>query len=100
MRSNRVRRGVLLVVASLTLVLVAWGGIAAAQTEDPTYPTVPTTPTSVGGTSVSRGGTADPGSLPFTGGDIALATALGLVAVGAGVAIVLIARRRSTSAHA
>lgn len=108
MRACRVRRGLGLVVLAFSLVLMM-GGIAAAQTgDDPTYPTIPTTTTTdpctnvnergvcgtvaVGGTSVARSS-----SLPFTGGDIALLTVLGLSAVGAGVAIVVLGRRRSTS---
>jgi hypothetical protein len=35
--------------------------------------------------------------LPFTGGDVALLTVLGLVATGAGAGLVLAGRRRSTS---
>jgi hypothetical protein len=111
MRTNRVRRvlGLLLVVV-VAMVLTVGVGVAAAQTTgDTTYPTVSTTPTTdpcvtssgasvcgtarVGGVSASR-------SLPFTGGDVALLTILGLAAVGSGAAIVVFSRRRSTQARA
>jgi hypothetical protein len=76
---------------------------AFAQAEEPSYPTTPTTPTTdVAGTTVTVG---DPGAvaatrasrLPFTGGDIALLTVLGVVALGSGIAVVAFTRRRSTS---
>jgi hypothetical protein len=110
MRSHHVPRvlGLLALVAALLLVTA---GVAAAQTDGTSYPTVSTTPTTdpcvstsscgtsaVGGVSV--GGVSSSRSLPFTGGDVALLTVLGLAAVGSGTAIVLIARRRSTRAHA
>ena len=106
MRSNR-RRGGLGLAVLVALLLMVWGGIAAAQTtNDTTYPTVSTTPTTdpcttpgvcgTSGTVVNVGG-ARASSLPFTGGDVALLTVLGLAALGSGVAIVVFSRRRSTS---
>lgn len=103
MRSIR-RRGGPGVTVLVALMLNVWGGIAAAQTtNDTTYPTVSTTPTTdpcttpgVCGT-VSNVGGARASSLPFTGGDVALLTVLGIAAVGSGVAIVLFSRRRSTA---
>jgi len=114
MRSNRVRRGLGLLVFAVAMVLTVGVGVAAAQTtNDTTYPTVSTPTTtdpcvstngaSVCGTAVSVprvGGVAASRSLPFTGGDVALLTVLGLAAVGSGVAIVVLTRRRSTAARA
>ncbi|HEY8216537.1 MAG TPA: hypothetical protein VIH82_05350 [Acidimicrobiia bacterium] len=90
--------------------LLVGAGVAAAQTTgDTSYPTVSTTPrtdpctsSSVCGTSATVpqvGGVSASRSLPFSGGDVALLTLLGLAAVGGGAAIVLLSRRRrSTSA--
>ena len=50
----------------------------------------------LGATSLMADGESS--SLPFTGGDAALVTLLGLGAVGAGVAIVMLSRRRITGA--
>jgi hypothetical protein len=107
MFAYRVRRGlgVLLLAGAM---MIAAGGIAAAQTDgDTTYPTIPTTTTTdpctkvneggVCGTVVVEGSSVSRSSLPFTGGDVALLTLVGLGAVGAGVTIVLVGRRRSTS---
>ena len=76
---------------------------AFAQTGGTEYPTTPTTPTTeVRGTVVTRGRTGDPGdpakaTLPFTGGDVALLSVLGVGAVASGGAILLFTRRRSST---
>jgi multidrug efflux pump subunit AcrA (membrane-fusion protein) len=87
----------LMLLLSMIVVPVA----AFAQTTEPEYPTTPTTsPTTtttvqVEGKVVNR--VTDPQSLPFTGGDVALLTVLGLGAVGTGAALMLLGRRRTTS---
>jgi hypothetical protein len=48
--------------------------------------------TGVGGSSASNS------SLPFTGGDVALMTVLGVAAAGGGVGLVMLGRRRSRAA--
>jgi hypothetical protein len=102
MRSHHVVRA--LVLLALTAVILLIGtGIAGAQSDGTTYPTISTTPTTDPGTSATEsqvGGVSASRSLPFSGGDVGLLTLLGLVAVGSGVAIVVIARRRSTPARA
>jgi len=109
MRSNRVRRGLGLLVLVVALVLTAGIGVAVAQTTgDTSYPTVSTTPTTdpcvenpgLCGTAVVGGARVSGSSLPFTGGDVALLTVLGLGAVGGGVAIVVLSRRRSSTTRA
>jgi len=95
----------LVLLVGLVLTVLAPTG-ALAQTEDTSYPTTPTTPTTdVAGTSVTaprdaRVAGTSASRLPFTGGDVALLTALGLVAVGSGLAIVVFTRRRSAQARA
>jgi hypothetical protein len=109
MRTHLVRRGLGLLALVATMSFVG-AGIATAQTTgDTSYPTVSTTPTtdpctapnppSSCGTSaaVAVGGVSSSRSLPFTGGDVALLTVLGLAAVGSGTAIVLISRRRRST---
>src|SRR4029453_14793056 len=104
MRSHHVPRalGLLALVAAVLLISA---GVAAAQTDGTSYPTVPTTPatdpcvsTSSCGTSavggVSVGGVSSTRSLPFTGGDVALLTVLGLAAAGTGAAGVRAAASR------
>ncbi len=100
MRTTTVRRGLGITLLSVVMLVLALSGIAAAQADGETYPTITTDPpTSVGGSkvTVARGGTAS-SKLPFTGGDVALLTVLGVAAVGSGAAIVVFTRRRSTSA--
>lgn len=75
---------------------------AGAQTTSPNYPVTTTATTSpCTSTTGSVCGTAPPQvaaagtSLPFTGGNVALVTILGLVIVAAGVVLVRLGRRRS-----
>jgi hypothetical protein len=96
------------VVAGLGVLLLVMVPTAAfAQT---TYPAVPTTPTignpcapvvtslcnvSVGSNTAQATSTSPSGSLPFTGGNIALLVGVGLVVVVMGVVLVRLARRPS-----
>ncbi len=101
MRSHATRARLCRLVLFLGLGLSVLAPTAAfAQTEEPVYPTTPTTPTTdVAGTTVTapHDPTASRSSLPFTGGDIALLTVLGVVAVASGAAVVVFTRRRSTT---
>jgi hypothetical protein len=94
----RLARGLGLSVLCSVLLLTAGTAVAGAQSNDTSYPTVSTLPvtTDPPGTS-SVGGVSAARSLPFSGGDVALLTILGVGAVASGVAIVVFARRRSTS---
>lgn len=94
--------GRLLLLGGLML-FVLLPGVAAAQEGD--YPPSTTVTTSgcetdpsssVCGTqvTVSQGSS----SLPFTGGDVALLTILGLVVVGAGAGLVWVGRRSDATA--
>ncbi len=103
MRSHvaRARLCRLVLVMGLALTVLA-PATALAQTEEPSYPTTPTTPTTdVAGTTVTVGDPRVAGTrvsqLPFTGGDVALLTVLGLAALGSGIAVVVFTRRHSTS---
>jgi hypothetical protein len=95
----------LVVLVGLALMVLA-PTAALAQTEDTSYPTTPTSDVAGTTVTVSRDATevrvagASASRLPFTGGDVALLTVLGLVAFGSGLAIVVFTRRRSTSAPA
>jgi hypothetical protein len=94
--------GRLLVLAG-AMVIVLLPGIAMAQEGDyPPSTTVTTTQCEAGnGSEVCGTGVTvpqDPGSLPFTGGNVALLTAAGLVVVGAGVGLVLVGRRSESPA--
>jgi hypothetical protein len=97
----RLARGLTVLALGPLLLLAAGTAVAGAQTQDTSYPTVSTLPVTTdpgsGGTSAVGGVSAARSSLPFSGGDVALLTILGLAAVGSGVAIVVFARRRSTS---
>jgi len=111
MRSIR-RRGWLGLTVTVAMLLVLWGGVAAAQTtNDTTYPTVSAPPMTDPCTTATSGvcgtagtvvsvGRAHAGSPLFTGGDLALLTVLGIAVLGSGVWIVALSRRRSTSARA
>jgi hypothetical protein len=99
----------LVLTAGLALVVLL-PGVAAAQEGDYPPSTIPATlarctagtNASVCGTSAAASGQATASgqaeSLPFTGGDVALLTVLGLGAAAGGVALVWIGRRRSGSA--
>ncbi len=50
-----------------------------------------------GGAATETGRTRGPATLPFTGGEVVLAAALGVAALGAGAALVVAGRRRSPS---
>jgi hypothetical protein len=102
LRPRRLLARLLLLVG--VLVLIALPGYAAAQEGD--YPPSTTVTTSgcetdpsssVCGTNVTtpRGGST---TLPFTGGDVALLTVVGLIVVGAGVGLVWIGRRSEATA--
>jgi hypothetical protein len=103
MRVSRARKHLLrltLLMSALVFVLVPAAAFAQTDGGSGEYPTTPTTPTTqVQGTVVTKAvntaGTST--SMPFTGGNVALLTVLGLGAVGAGTAIVILGRRRSTS---
>jgi hypothetical protein len=86
-----------LVVVGVLSLLVLAPAAAFAQTTDPNYPT-PSVSTTIpeGGTgpvSVQAAHTTSNGSLPFTGGNIALLVGLGLVATAGGVVLVRFGRR-------
>jgi len=98
--SRHLLRLVLLVSATVFVLLPV---AAFAQNDGGTgaYPTTPTTPTTeVQDTVVTRAVDPDGTSLPFTGGDVALLSLLGVVAVASGGAILLFTRRRSSPASA
>jgi hypothetical protein len=84
------------------LLLVAFPAMAWAQGDDYATTTVPTSPTTVvSPTTVSRGGGTTPSQeLPFTGGDVALLTALGLGAAAGGVGLVWFGRRARAHSQA
>jgi hypothetical protein len=120
--SRRVPLRVTAAIAFAVVVTTVGAGSVAAQTGEPpagqpggqtsettlpTYPTISTVTTldpcghgsapAVCDTSPLDGEAgSDSGSLPFSGGDAALVTIVGLGAVGAGVAIVRLSRRRTT----
>lgn len=108
-------RSIAAIVGLIFVALVAFAPMASAQTDDE-YP-LGTTPPTVIGTDVERGAgdpaaadpaAADPAaavaaqvqssgqSLPVTGGDVLGLTALGLIAVGAGFALVRYQRSTAT----
>ncbi len=94
-------------LARLVLLLVALVALAApataawAQTDGGDYPasTSTTNPCGNGGcgttTTIQVKGAS---TLPFTGGNVALLTVLGLGAAGAGMALVLLGRRSKSTA--
>lgn len=93
-----------MLLGALMMVLVLLPGMAAAQ-DYPADTTVTTSgcenqypPSAVCGTqvTVSQGGS----SLPFTGGDVALMTVIGLVVVGAGAGLVWVGRRSDARSDA
>ena len=98
-RKSRFGRLAVLVLA-LTL-LLALPGVALAQQQDYNEPPPP----GIGGEIIDRpdvGPGADttntegdvaPGTLPFTGADLVLWTAIGLATIGAGIVIMRVARR-------
>ena len=87
----------LLVVSAMVFVLLPVA--AFAQTDGGTaYPTTPTTPTTeVQGTVVTKSVSSSTGSLPFTGGDVALLSVLGVAALASGAVIVVFSKKRSTA---
>jgi len=90
-----------LLVSALVFVLVPVAAFAQTGGGAGEYPTTQTTPTTeVQGTVVTKpvnsAGTSN--SMPFTGGNVALLTVLGVGAVASGGAILLITRRRSSNA--
>jgi len=115
-------RQVATAVGLALVVMTVWARGLAAQTTEPspdqttgqttettlsTYPTISTVttvdpcrqrsaPIVCDTASLDREAGSGTGPLPFSGGDAALVTVLGLGAVGAGAAIVLLSRRRST----
>lgn len=81
------------------MALVAFAPMASAQTDDPAYPIVTTPPTVLGTDFKKADPPADPPAqvlsaavsrqtLPVTGSDVLGLSVLGLVAIGAGVALV------------
>lgn len=69
-------------------------GYPSPQTANCTYPYPnPQICTSSAGSSSPSGSS---GSLPFTGGDVALMSVIGAVVVAGGVALVVVSRRRRT----
>jgi LPXTG-motif cell wall-anchored protein len=109
MRSHGVCRGLGL-AALVAIAIVVGVGVAGAQTtNDTTYPTVSTSSTTdpcVTTTSANCGtsatvpqvaGVSASRTLPFTGGNVALLTVLGVAAIGSGLAIVLFTRRRRST---
>ena len=100
-RTPRRRVAQLLFLAALALGVLT---PATAWAQDENYPPSTTVTTgrctdpAVCGTSV-QGSNASvaSSSLPFTGGDVAMLTVLGLTATGGGVALVMLGRRRSRS---
>jgi len=87
-----------LLVSATVFVLLPVAAFAQNDGGTGTYPTTPTTPTTeVQDTVVTRALDPDGTSLPFTGGDIALLSVLGVVAVASGGAILLFTRRHSST---
>ncbi len=83
---------------------VSGASAALAQQQDCAYvPTSCETPTEVLPTTQTRtevngrSDVAEPDTLPFTGGEIALAAVLGAGAVAGGAALIVAARRRPAS---
>ena len=90
-----------LVVVGVLSLLVLAPAAAFAQVTDPGYPTpsVSTTIPDSGSVpvSVQAAHTTSTGSLPFTGGNIALLVCLGLVATAGGVVLVRFGRRAAAA---
>jgi beta-lactamase regulating signal transducer with metallopeptidase domain len=84
----------LLFVVAITLAVLAPATAAFAGTSRQNYP--PSTPTTKA--AVQTNVPTDPETLPFTGGDVALLTVIGVGVLIGGVLLVVTSRRRSRSA--
>ena len=106
-RTPRLRWAGRALVVAAVLVAVLAPGVALAQGANDNYPPSATVTTGdpcttrnssgICGTGVSRDPDASSASSPFTGGDVALLTVLGLTAALGGIGLVWLGRRRSGS---
>lgn len=101
-RRTITQRALRLVAAGAVVAGVMLPAAAVAQ-QDPVYPTPSSTPEVTNpprgssGSSTSIDVSSSQETLPFTGGEIAGLTMIGLGVTGAGVAMVRIGRRRATT---
>ncbi|MGH9048252.1 MAG: hypothetical protein ACRDY4_00815 [Acidimicrobiia bacterium] len=102
-RRTITQRALRLIAAGAVVTGVMLPAAALAQ-QDPVYPTPSSTPEVTNPPAVAGGGAStsvEPvgarETLPFTGGEIAGLTLIGLGVTGAGVAMVRIGRRRATT---
>jgi hypothetical protein len=108
MVTMRVRVVLAVLALAATVLFVGVGPAGAQKARSSTYPTVPTAPPTnpcvapdgraLCGT-LAAGGQTSSSSLPFTGGDVALVAALGLGAVCAGGAILVLSRRKASTTN-
>ncbi len=95
--------GRLLLVAGMLMLVMLPTAAMAQEDQYPTASTTITTTQCLAGNGSEVCGTAvtvprDPGSLPFTGGNVALLTVLGLAAAAAGVGLVWVGKRSDSAA--
>jgi hypothetical protein len=95
--------GRLLVLGGLLLIVMLPTAAMAQEDEYPTPSTTVTTTQCEAGDNTEVCGTAvtvpdDPGSLPFTGGNVAMLTVLGIAVAAAGAGLVWVGRRSNSTA--